>query len=107
MHQVTVGSLARTDRQANLSELRRLLLLIKAAFAELSRTQRRAVHRNLATCTRQLGFDNYKSRHYASAARHFIESFRFHPQWRTTVDAIQAFCRSRFSREEVPVPESC
>ena len=107
LHHFTAGSLARTDRQANMSELRRLLLRIKAAFGDLNRIQRRAVHRNLATCTRQLGFDKYKSRNYAAAARHFIESFRFHPQWRTAVDAIQAACKVRFSREEAPAPESC
>lgn len=107
LHHFTAGSLARTDRQANLSELRRLLLRIKTAFGDLTRTERRAVHRNLATCTLQLGFDKYKSRNYAAAARYFLESFRFHPRWRTAVDAVQALCRGLFSREETPVPKSC
>ncbi len=107
LHHFTAGSLARTDRQANLSELRRLLLRIKAAFGDLNRTQRRAVHRNLATCTRQLGFDNYRNRNYAAAARYFTESFRFHPRWRTAVDAIQAACRVPINPAETPTPESC
>ena len=107
LHHFTAGSLARTDRQANLSELRRLLFRIKDAFGDLNRTERRAVHRNLADCIRQLGFDNYKIRNYASAARHFVESFRFHPQWRTAVDAIGAACRACFGRQETPTPESC
>ena len=107
LHHFTAGSLARTDRQANLSELRRVLLRIKAAFGDLNRTQRRAVHRNLATCSLQLGFDHYKTRKYAAAAKYFTESFRFHPRWRTAVDAIQAERRALFSREEAPVPKSC
>ncbi|MCH8148182.1 MAG: glycosyltransferase family 2 protein [Planctomycetes bacterium] len=107
LHHFTAGSLARTDRQANFGELRQLLLRIKAEFGDLNRTQRRVVHRNLATCTRQLAFDKYKSRNYASAAKYFTESFRCHRQWRTAVNAIQALCRARFNREETPVSESC
>lgn len=107
LHHFTAGSLARTDRQANLSELRRLLLCIKAAFRDLNRTQRRAVHRNLATCSLQLGFDDYKTRNYAAAAKYFTESFRFHPRWRTAVDAIQAACRVPINPAETPTPESC
>ena len=107
LHHFTAGSLARTDRQANLRALRHLLFRIKAAFCDLNRAQRRAVDRNLATCSCQLGFDKYKSRNYASAAKYFAESFRFHPRWRTAVDAIQAACRVPINSAETPKPDSC
>jgi len=90
LHHFTAGSLARTDRQSNQIELRRLLLRIRDTFADLNREQKRALQGNLASCNRQLGYDTYRFRLYRSAARYFLESFRARPKWRTLGEAAQA-----------------
>ena len=93
LHHFITGSLARTDKHRNLLQNRELLYRIKATFPDLSRSQRKAVHRNLARTCRQLGFEAYRARRYRAAGRYFAESFRYETRFRTAGNAVQAAMR--------------
>ncbi len=98
LHHFVTGSLARTDKHRNLLQNRELLYRIKATFADLSRPQRKAVHRNLARSCRQLGFEAYRARCYRAAGRYFAESFRHERRFGAAGNAVQATMRWMLGR---------
>ena len=94
LHHFTSGSLARTNKHRNMHRRRDLLYTIEKSFSDLKPEHSRAIHHNLATTCRQLGFETYRAHRYREAAGFFAESFknekRFSAAWETT----QAVLRS-------------
>jgi len=97
LHHFTAGSLARTDKQRNTARMCDLLMMIDRTFEDLSRAQRRTVHRQLAAAFRQMGFDEFRSGRYTRATRHFAEALCRRPQLGTLVNTAEAGVRALLS----------
>ena len=106
LHHFVTGSLARTDKHRNMRQNRELLHRIKATFPDLSRPQRKAVHRNLAQTCRQLGFEAYRAQYYRAAGRYFAESLRHERRFSTAGNVAQATMRWIVARATEPLRAS-
>lgn len=93
LHHFTSGSLARTNKHRNMLRRRDLLHTIKASFKDLKPEHSRAIHDNLATTCRQLGFDAYRAHRHREAAGHFAESFKYKKRFSTAWETAQAVIR--------------
>ena len=94
LHHFTQGSLARVDKHRNMLRRRDLLHTIRTTFSELTGGHLEAVHGNLATTCRQLGYEAYRVRRYREAAARFAESFKYKKRVCTAREAVQAFVRA-------------
>lgn len=83
LHHFTAGSLSRTSRYRNSVYLRRLLRIMQTRFAGASPGSQRHIRRQLSDACRQLGYDSYRCREFASAARYFAEALDGGMDWRT------------------------
>lgn len=77
IHHYTQGSLARTDRQRNSERLAALLLAIKRTFPDLTTSQRRSLHANLARVHHQIAYDAAKRNDQRTVTRMLRESLRY------------------------------
>jgi hypothetical protein len=95
LHHHRAGSLSRTSSLRNNIQQAQAIERILAKYPHASRASRAEARAQLAACHRQMGFDHFKSRHYAAAAQHFrkslVQGFRFRSAFHY-VQALAASC---------------
>lgn len=105
LHHAVDGSLARTDRQRNISQYRELLRAMRMSLPGLNRRHRRIIAANLAATSLQLGYDAFKAGRFGQAQRHFSESFISRPRLHTLLDLVHsAACRLTKRSGKAPLP---
>jgi glycosyltransferase involved in cell wall biosynthesis len=93
VHHFVEGSLARTDKHRNAVGYRDLLVAIDRAFDDLTREQRRTVHRNLRQAWRQLGYDAQRAERHGEALRCFAKAWRCAPSFTALGETFRAAIR--------------
>ncbi len=90
LHHYTAGSLARTDKQANVERYGDVLRAILRQFPDLSAAQRATVRANLSDASRQLGYRAAKEVRRGDAVRWFFEATCQRPTLTTVRELTRA-----------------
>lgn len=104
IHHATPGSLARTDKHANVQGRLEILHAIENAFPDLERGQRRAINNATVHTQRQLAFDALRSGLTQQALSHAAAAWLRRPNLETSVDVLR-FLGHRLAGRKRPEPD--